>query len=120
VSSDDDGGYVHRPGQGRETDDNDGHVGEADDDVGGAGGVDSVDETRVTSPEPDDDLGSFGWALVAVVVAAFLVIPGVIYLFPTGPQSGLPFLVAMLALPFAPALLLGGVAVWTAVADSEE
>jgi len=115
VSSDDDGGYVHRPGRGRDAD-SDG-AGGADDDVGE---TDGVDETVVRSPEPDDDLGSVGWALVAVVVAAFLVIPGVIYLFPTGPQAGLPFLVAMLALPFAPALLLGGVAVWTAVADRGE
>lgn len=108
MSADDDGGYVHRPGQGRDADsDRDG------------GDVDRADETAVRSPEPDDDLGGFGWALVAVVAAAFLVIPGVIYLFPAGPQSGLPFLVAMLALPFAPALLLGVVAVWTAVADGE-
>jgi hypothetical protein len=111
VSSDDDGGYVHRPGQGRDAD-GDGRAGEDD--------VSDVDEPGVRSPEPDDDLGRFGWALVAVVAAAFLVIPGVIYVFPTGPQSGLPFLVAMLALPFAPALLLGVVAVWTAVADGDE
>lgn len=108
MSADDDGGYVHRPGQGRDADSD-----------GDEGDVDRADETGVRSPEPDDDLGGFGWALVAVVAAAFLVIPGVIYLFPAGPQSGLPFLVAMLALPFAPALLLGVVAVWTAVADGE-
>ena len=109
MSGDDAGGYVHRPGQGRE----------ADSDRGGDE-VDRADETGVRSPEPDDSLGRFGWALVAVVATAFLVIPGVIYVFPTGPQSGLPFLVAMLALPFAPALLLGVVAVWTAVADGDE
>ena len=113
MSSDDDGGYVHRPGQGRETDDNDSHAGE----TGGGSGAEASETVR--SPEPDDDLGRFGWALVAVVAAAFLGIPGVIYLFPAGPQSGLPFLVAMLALPFAPAVLLGVVAVWTAVADGE-
>lgn len=113
MSSDDDGGYVHRPGQGRDADD------ESDGHAEGGVGEDTASEARVTSPEPDDDLGLFGWGLVAVVAAAFLVIPGVIYLFPAGPQSGLPFLVAMLALPFAPALLLGVVAVWTAVADGD-
>jgi hypothetical protein len=112
VSSDDDGGYVHRPGQGRETDD-DGRVEAEPTDAA------SPDETGVTTPEPDDSLGRFGWALVTVVAVAFLGIPGVIYLFPAGPQSGLPFLVAMLALPFAPALLLGVVAVWTAVTDGD-
>ena len=118
MSGDDDGGYVHRPGQGRDTDSDD-RAGEDDVDHADEDDVDRADETAVRSPEPDDDLGGFGWALVAVVAAAFLVIPGVIYVFPAGPQSGLPFLVAMLALPFAPALLLGVVAVWTAVADGE-
>ncbi len=67
-----------------------------------------------------DDLGVAGWLLVGIVATAFLVIPGIIYLFPAAPgEAGLPFLVAMLALPFAPALLLGAVAVWSAVADGE-
>lgn len=68
-----------------------------------------------------DDLGVAGWLLVGIVATAFLVIPGIIYLFPAAPgEAGIPFLVAMLALPFAPALLLGGVAVWSAVADGEQ
>jgi hypothetical protein len=105
VSSDDTDGYVHRPGQARENDSDD-------------AGADA--DPTVTTPEPDPGLGRLGWALVAVVAVAFLGIPGVIYVFPAAPgQAGLPFLVAMLALPFAPALLLGLVAVWTAVADGE-
>lgn len=90
-SAEESDGYVHRP------DDWDG--GESD----------------------EDDLGLGGWLLVGVVATAFLVIPGIIYLFPAAPgEAGLPFLVAMLALPFAPALLLGAVAVWSAVADGEQ
>lgn len=92
-SADESGGYVHRP--------------------------DDWDESE--SDDSADDLGIGGWLLVGIVAVAFLVIPGIIYLFPAAPgEAGLPFLVAMLALPFAPALLLGGVAVWSAVADGEQ
>jgi len=116
VSSDDTDGYVHRPGQARENDSDDAGAS----DTGGVGDTADDPDSTVTTPEPDTGLGRVGWALVAVVAVAFLGIPGVIYVFPAAPgQAGLPFLVAMLALPFAPALLLGLVAVWTAVADGE-
>jgi hypothetical protein len=82
----DDDGYVHRPG----SDDGD--------------------------PTPSG-FGPRGWLLVASVVLATLVVPGVIYLFPATPgAAGLPFLVAMLALPLVPALLLGATAVWSMTA----
>lgn len=81
----DDGGYVHTP--------------EA------ADGVDDNAESR-------EQGGPSGWILVGVVTLATLVIPGVIYLYPTLLADHVPFLVAMLALPFIPALLLGGVGVW--------
>ena len=80
----DDGGYVHVP---EGTDD-------ADAERGGEGG------------------GPSGTLLVVVVALATLVIPGIIYLYPTLLADHVPFLVAMLALPFIPALLLGGVGVW--------
>ena len=68
----------------------------------------------------DDDLGRAGWVLVAVVVVAFLVIPGAIYLRPTIPgEIGLRFLAAMLVLPFLPALLLGATAVWSLAVGEE-
>ncbi|MGM0605818.1 MAG: hypothetical protein ACQETB_09115 [Halobacteriota archaeon] len=55
-----------------------------------------------------------GWVLVAAVVACFLVVPGVIYLFPSVPSSsGLPFFTAFLVLPLVPAVLLGVIAVWS-------
>ena len=53
-----------------------------------------------------------GWALVATVVFAFVVSPAIIIL---QPPDLLPFSVAYLVLPLAPAVLLGIVAVWTAV-----
>ncbi|WP_394337240.1 hypothetical protein [Halegenticoccus soli] len=82
-----DGGYVHRP--------------------------EGYDADERSEPEPTG-FGRAGWALVAVVVLSFLVIPGVIYLFPGAlSELGLPFLVAMLVLPMVPALLLGLTAVWS-------
>ncbi|QLG64014.1 hypothetical protein HUG12_07050 [Halorarum salinum] len=101
----------------------------------GAGGSDAngVDEGYVHRPEgqwdertdargrpPADDtgegLGRAGWVLVGVVVLAFLVIPGVIYLRPATPgELGFGFLAAMLVLPMLPAALLGATAVWSAV-----
>jgi len=67
-----------------------------------------------------DGLGRTGWVLVAVVVVAFLVVPGIIYVRPTVPgELGFRFLAAMLVLPFLPALLLGVTAVWSLVAGGE-
>ena len=81
-----DDGYVHTPG-----------------------GVDDADGADAESGEQG---GPSGWILVGVVTLATLVIPGIIYLYPTLLADHVPFLVAMLALPFIPALLLGGVGVW--------
>lgn len=70
--------------------------------------------------EANDDLGRAGWALVAVVVLAFLVVPGIIYLRPTAPgELGFRFLAAMLVLPFLPAVLLGATAVWSLAVGRE-
>lgn len=84
MSSDD--GYVHTP----ERDDAD----EAADDVSAAA------ERR-------------GTVLAVAVVLATLVIPSIIYLYPSLLADRVPFLVAMLVLPFIPAVLLGLVAVWS-------
>ncbi|GAB7012280.1 hypothetical protein [Halolamina salina] len=59
-----------------------------------------------------DGGGPSGTLLVVVVALATLVIPGIIYLYPTLLADHVPFMVAMLALPFIPALLLGVVGVW--------
>lgn len=66
----------------------------------------------VGAAETDRDLGRRGWLLVGVVVLATLVFPGVVYLYPTVLSAYLPFRVAMLAVPFLPAVMLGLVAVW--------
>lgn len=61
-----------------------------------------------------DGLGRRGWILVGVVVFAFLVVPGIIYLRPATPgEAGLPFIAAMLVLPLLPAFVLGLTAVWS-------
>lgn len=84
-SEDGDDGYVHTPGN-----------------IEDADAANDADETD----------GPSGWLLVGVVTLATLVIPGIIYVYPTLLADHVPFLVAMLALPFIPALLLGVVGVW--------
>ena len=99
--ADDADGYVHTPGAI--------DASESDDAVVGG------DET---DGEANEDLGVRGWVLVGVVVTATVVIPGLIYLFPAAPgEAGLPFLIAMLVLPFLPAVLLGVTAVWSMAAE---
>lgn len=119
-------GYVHVPGG-----DDDPASGRADDaraptgstgpesnpgsdGQGGAdGGVATVTEADGNA-DVEDGFGTRGWALVAAVVVSVLLIPGVIYALPgLLATNGFPFLVAMLALPLAPAALLGVVAVWS-------
>jgi hypothetical protein len=80
--------------------------------------VNSEDDGYTHTPdsvdgESDGDGGGpSGTLLVVVVALATLVIPGFIYVYPTLLADHVPFLVAMLALPFVPALLLGVVGVW--------
>ncbi|MXR39785.1 hypothetical protein GRX01_00205 [Halobaculum sp. WSA2] len=88
------------------------------DDADAPAGTDST--TAGDAPADADDLGRAGWVLVAVVVIAFLVVPGIIYVRPTVPgELGFRFLAAMLVLPFLPALLLGVTAVWSLAAGGE-
>jgi len=65
---------------------------------------------------PDDVERRFdwrGWSLVAAVFVAFLVVPGLIYLYPRVPSTfGLTFWDAYLALPMIPAVVLALLAVW--------
>ena len=89
--------------------------------------VDDADAAAAPAEATDDgeadaeeDLGRAGWVLVAVVVLAFLVVPGIIYLRPTAPgELGFRFLAAMLVLPFLPAVLLGLTAVWSLAVGRE-
>lgn len=95
MSSEGSDGYVHTP-------------------EGEAGVEDVVDDDSAAS-----DDSARGTVLVLAVVLATLVIPGVIYLYPALLADRVPFLVAMLVLPFVPAVLLGVVAVWSMTNHSE-
>jgi hypothetical protein len=66
-----------------------------------------------SGPDPAEEDGNARreWLLVAAVVVATLVVPGLIYLRP----PALPFRLAFLVLPLVPAVLLGAVAVYVAV-----
>ncbi|MFQ3319451.1 MAG: hypothetical protein ACI8UR_002034 [Natronomonas sp.] len=71
------------------------------------------DEVTVHPDEADREFDYRGWALVGAIFLAFLVIPGIIFLYPhVGPMLGLTFWDTYLALPMVPAILLGILAVW--------
>lgn len=80
------------------------------------------DESAIGSSEgtcvvhPDAVERSFdwrGWALVGAIFVAFLLIPGLIYLYPRVPSDiGLSFWDTYLVLPMIPAVVLGLLAVW--------
>lgn len=77
------------------------------------------------APNPDSkEFGLRGWALVVALVVAFLVIPWTIIALP-GARNVLETLPlgwrdAYLVLPFVPAVFLGALGVWTAVANRRE
>ncbi|MFW5918514.1 MAG: hypothetical protein ACOCR0_03420 [Haloferacaceae archaeon] len=108
MNDDQTGGYVHRPR----------------DDTGGAprsdGSEESVASERSAAAE-SDSFGARGWILVGSLTLSMLVIPGVIYLYPSAPSdAGLSFFAAMLVLPLVPAVLLGLTAVWSMTAATDE
>ncbi len=81
------------------------HTPEAD---GGSSGQQGVHPDAV-----DREFDWRGWALVAAIFVSFLVVPGLIYLYPRVPSNfGLSFWDAYLVLPMIPAIVLGLLAVW--------
>ena len=64
----------------------------------------------------DRTLGRRGWLLVGLVVLSLAVVPWVIVFHP---PDLVPFRVAYLALPLAPAVLLGLGAVWVALSKEK-
>ena len=71
-------------------------------------------DAEAEAEPPEEGLGRSGWILVAAVVVAVLVIPGMVYLWPAGSRVlGATYRTAMLALPMIPALILGLIAVWS-------
>lgn len=91
-------------------------------------GVAAGDPPRVTprdatGEEPGDSLGWRGWVLVGATVVSFLVVPWAIVFLP-GAQGflaslGLGLRDAYLFLPMVPAVGLGILAVWAAVASRQ-
>jgi hypothetical protein len=103
--SGDDGGdseYVHRPGAARDHGeaDRDGGDGESADGSSGHGASPAAGERTLPARR--------GWVLIGVLAFCLLVVPLVILWRP----PGLPYWVALLALPMLPAFLLGAVGVW--------
>jgi len=105
--SSDDGGYVHDPEAFRERD--------GDDPDEGPGTSSVATPAESSSASTDEDLGAAGWVLVAVLVVCLLVIPAVVLIRP----PALPWEVSLLVLPMLPGVVLGAVAVWTAVRDRQ-
>lgn len=112
MSSNTDGdGYVHVP-------DRDDHP-NGDPDLDADASTDGPAQPGRAGERGGDGFGGRGWALVIAVVVSVLVIPGVIYVLPgLLAGTGVPFIVAMLVLPLAPAALLGVVAVWSMAASN--
>ena len=111
MSSDDDGGYVHRPGG------SDAPAGAADNDGSGAAGS---AEASGGGTEPAG-FGSRGWVLVGVLVVCTLVVPGIIYVRPGILSAvGIPYIASLLVLPLLPAAVLGLTAVWAMSAATQD
>ena len=98
-------GYTHDPEAIRSGDEGEGAVDPDGDPTGDAQGA---------HPESvDREFDWRGWTLVGAVFVSFLLVPGVIYLYPrVGTTFGLSFYDTYLALPMVPALILGVLAVW--------
>jgi hypothetical protein len=98
-------GYTHDP----EAFDSDGEYGPGTD-----SDEDPAEHARGAHPESADrEFDWRGWTLVGAIFVSFLVVPGIIYLYPrVGPMFGLTFWDAYLALPMIPAVILGILAVW--------
>jgi ABC-type glycerol-3-phosphate transport system permease component len=74
---------------------------------------------RPRQAAPADSFGWRGWVLVGMIVLAFLVIPAAILVLPQAQgllgELGLGMRDAYLVLPLPAAILLGAVAVWSAL-----
>jgi hypothetical protein len=72
-------------------------------------------------PPRQDSFDWRGWLLVGSIVVSFFVIPGAILYLPYAQDliaaSGLAWRQAYLVLPMIPAVLLGAIAIWTAVSS---
>ncbi|WP_246022905.1 hypothetical protein [Halosimplex halophilum] len=90
--------------------------------TGGDGDLPPADPGGYDVPDPESrEFGRRGWALVAALVVALVVIPWTIIAIPQAQSllEALPlgYRDAYLVLPFVPAVFLGLLGVWTAVAN---
>ncbi len=70
-------------------------------------------ESVSTEMAGDRTFGWRGWVLVGAIAVSFVIIPGILYLYPhVGPRTGLSFWATYLILPLIPAVFLGLLAVW--------
>ena len=107
-----------RDGPDDDREDRDGHAPETGPEVD----VPPVDPGGYDVPDPESrEFGRRGWALVLALVVALVVIPWTIIGIPAarGLLESLPlgYRDAYLVLPFVPAVFLGALGVWTAVAN---
>lgn len=119
----DENGGVVRPDRTRDGTDNDrgSEAGGGSDRTADRPGDGSASNRPAYAPPADESFDWRGWVLVGLVFVCFLVIPGAILLLPAARgflgSLGLSLRDAYLTLPLVPALLLGAVAVWSALAS---
>lgn len=85
----------------------------------------AVDEAGYDVPDPQtQEFGLRGWGLVLALIVAFILIPWTIISLPAAQDQletlPLGWRDAYLVLPFIPAVGLGALGVWTAVANRRE
>jgi hypothetical protein len=89
----------------------------------GDGPEPTVDREGGPADPTEQSFGRYGWVLVGVLVVSLIVVPWTIVLLPEAQRFlgslGLGMRDAYLVLPMFPALLLGAIAVWTAVTNDE-
>lgn len=84
----------------------------------------SIPSKPIQAPPPAEHFDWRGWLLVGALAVCLLVIPGVILFLPAAEpfleSLGLSMRDAYLALPMVPAVILGALAVWSALASRRE
>lgn len=79
-----------------------------------------VHRPTASSPESEREFGWQGWMLVGALVISFLVVPWALILISSAREAiaavGLPWRETFLIVPLIPALGLGVLGVWTALA----
>lgn len=77
----------------------------------------------MTTDGSEDAFAWTGWLLVAAIVLVFLVLPAIVVFLPAARTTiralGLTLRDAYLVLPLIPAIVLGAIAVWSAVSSRE-